>query len=45
MVAAVLVKYILHSIDLQSENPWEAKAYCMLYTDLILGESLLLHVL
>ena len=29
-----LVKYVLHSIDLHSENPWENKAVFVLYTEL-----------
>eukprot|EP00057_Strongylocentrotus_purpuratus_P014503 XP_011668977.1 PREDICTED: E3 ubiquitin-protein ligase synoviolin [Strongylocentrotus purpuratus] len=33
----VFFKYVLHTIDLQSENPWENKAVYMLYTDLIMG--------
>ena len=37
MVITVFVKYILHTIDLRSENPWESKAVYMLYTDLCLG--------
>ena len=36
-----LMKYILHSIDLQSENPWENKAVYLLYSELILGECVL----
>ncbi len=38
MVMTVLVKYFLHTIDLQRENPWENKAVYMLYTDLVLGK-------
>ncbi|XP_071477983.1 E3 ubiquitin-protein ligase synoviolin B-like [Diadema antillarum] len=37
VIVNVFFKYILHTIDLQSENPWESKAVYMLYTDLILG--------
>ena len=36
MMAAM--KYILHSIDLQSENPWENKAVYLLYSELVLGK-------
>lgn len=31
------VKYILHTIDLQSENPWDNKPVFLLYTELIIG--------
>eukprot|EP00093_Oithona_nana_P009345 09345.XXX_221603_219648_1 [CDS] Oithona nana genome sequencing. len=37
IVANTIVKYILHSIDLYSENPWENKAVFMLYTELVIG--------
>ena len=37
IIVNTLVKYILHSIDVQSENPWEAKAVFMLYAELIIG--------
>lgn len=37
IICSVFLKYILHTIDLQSENPWENKAVYMLYTDLIMG--------
>jgi E3 ubiquitin-protein ligase synoviolin len=36
-VVHVFVKYILHTIDLQSDNPWENKAVYLLYTEVILG--------
>ena len=32
------MKYTLHVIDLQSENPWDNKAVYLLYTELITGE-------
>ena len=32
------MKYILHTIDLQNENPWENKMVYLLYTDVVLGE-------
>lgn len=35
-----VMKYVLHSIDLQSENPWENKAVYLLYSELILGKCL-----
>ncbi|EDO48604.1 predicted protein, partial [Nematostella vectensis] len=37
MVATVFMKYTLHVIDLQSENPWDNKAVFLLYTELIMG--------
>ncbi|XP_061461672.1 E3 ubiquitin-protein ligase synoviolin isoform X2 [Rhineura floridana] len=37
MVLTIFIKYILHSIDLQSENPWDNKAVYMLYTELFTG--------
>jgi len=37
IVVNTVVKYILNSIDLHSENPWEGKAVCLLYSELILG--------
>lgn len=37
IVAMTFMKYILHSIDLQNENPWENKAVYLLYTELFLG--------
>lgn len=38
IVAMTFMKYILHSIDLQNENPWENKAVYLLYTELFLGK-------
>ncbi|XP_006037176.2 E3 ubiquitin-protein ligase synoviolin [Alligator sinensis] len=37
MVLTIFIKYVLHSIDLQSENPWDNKAVYMLYTELFTG--------
>ncbi|XP_035697938.1 E3 ubiquitin-protein ligase synoviolin-like [Branchiostoma floridae] len=37
MVITTFVKYILHTIDLQSENPWDNKAVYLLYTELTMG--------
>ena len=37
IIANTLVKYVLHSIDLHSENPWDNKAVFMLYTELVIG--------
>ncbi|XP_062456799.1 uncharacterized protein LOC134154132 isoform X3 [Rhea pennata] len=30
-------EYVLHSVDLQNENPWDSKAVYMLYTELFTG--------
>lgn len=40
MVLTVFIKYILHTVDLQSENPWDNKAVYMLYTELFTGDAL-----
>lgn len=32
------VKYVLHTLDAQNENPWENKAVYLLYTELVLGK-------
>uniref|UniRef100_A0A8C6QQA9 E3 ubiquitin-protein ligase synoviolin n=1 Tax=Nannospalax galili TaxID=1026970 RepID=A0A8C6QQA9_NANGA len=37
MVLTIFIKYVLHSMDLQSENPWDNKAVYMLYTELFTG--------
>ncbi|XP_014482479.1 PREDICTED: E3 ubiquitin-protein ligase synoviolin B-like [Dinoponera quadriceps] len=37
VVFNIAVKYILHTIDLQSENPWDNKPVFLLYTELIIG--------
>ncbi|CAH1791822.1 unnamed protein product, partial [Owenia fusiformis] len=37
VILTILVKYVLHTIDLQSENPWENKAVYLLYTELLTG--------
>ncbi|NXA43922.1 SYVN1 ligase, partial [Eudromia elegans] len=37
MVLTVLVKYVLHALDLRHDNPWDAKAVYMLYTELFTG--------
>ncbi len=37
IVANTVVKYVLHSVDLYSEAPWENKAVFMLYTELFIG--------
>lgn len=38
MVLTIFIKYVLHSVDLQSENPWDNKAVYMLYTELFTGD-------
>lgn len=43
MVLTTFIKYLLHTIDLNSENPWENKAVYMLYTELFTGALLVLH--
>lgn len=46
IVINLIVKYVLHSIDLHSENPWENKAVFMLYTELFIGfVKVLLYIL
>ncbi|XP_027489490.1 E3 ubiquitin-protein ligase synoviolin-like [Corapipo altera] len=42
MVLTIFIKYVLHSIDLQNENPWDNKAVFMLYTELFTGTGTLL---
>lgn len=42
MVLTMFIKYILHTVDLQSENPWDNKAVYMLYTELFTGNRVLL---
>ncbi|XP_048736312.1 E3 ubiquitin-protein ligase synoviolin-like [Ostrea edulis] len=37
IIAMTFMKYILHSIDLQNENPWDNKAVYLLYTEVVLG--------
>jgi len=39
MVLTTFIKYTLHTVDLQSENPWDNKAVYMLYTELFTGTS------
>ncbi len=36
-VISTFFKYLLHSIDLQNDNPWENKGIFMLYGELVLG--------
>ncbi|KAK7493457.1 hypothetical protein BaRGS_00015357 [Batillaria attramentaria] len=37
VVAMTFIKYVLHTIDLQNENPWDNKAVYLLYTELFMG--------
>ncbi|XP_038868467.1 E3 ubiquitin-protein ligase synoviolin-like [Salvelinus namaycush] len=37
MVLTTFIKYTLHTVDLQSDNPWDNKAVYMLYTELFTG--------
>ncbi|XP_054154407.1 E3 ubiquitin-protein ligase synoviolin B-like [Oppia nitens] len=37
VVFNILMKYVLHFVDLQNENPWEDKAVYLLYTELMMG--------
>ncbi|XP_059371484.1 E3 ubiquitin-protein ligase synoviolin-like [Carassius carassius] len=37
VVFTTFIKYTLHTVDLQSENPWDNKAVYMLYTELFTG--------
>jgi len=46
IILNTLIKYVLHSVDLHSETPWENKAVFMLYTELFIGFiKVLLYVL
>lgn len=33
----IAIKYALHTVDLNSENPWENKTVFLLYTELVMG--------
>ncbi|KAK7104456.1 E3 ubiquitin-protein ligase synoviolin A-like isoform X1 [Littorina saxatilis] len=37
VVVMTFIKYILHTIDMQNENPWDNKAVYILYTELVVG--------
>ncbi|XP_035825186.1 E3 ubiquitin-protein ligase synoviolin B isoform X2 [Aplysia californica] len=37
VVLMIFIKYVLHAIDLQSQNPWDNKAVYLLYSELIMG--------
>merc|ERR1711976_247781 len=32
-----MIKYIIHTIDLHGDNPWEGKNVCMLYAEVVIG--------
>jgi E3 ubiquitin-protein ligase synoviolin len=44
IIINIAIKYALHTIDLNSENPWDNKAVFLLYTELVMGESYKYHV-
>ncbi|XP_050311672.1 E3 ubiquitin-protein ligase synoviolin [Anthonomus grandis grandis] len=37
VVLNIAIKYALHSVDLNSETPWDNKAVFLLYTELVMG--------
>lgn len=37
VVLNIIVKYMLHTADLQREGPWENKPVFLLYTELVIG--------
>ncbi|XP_059475518.1 E3 ubiquitin-protein ligase synoviolin isoform X2 [Neocloeon triangulifer] len=37
IICNIGIKYVLHAVDLQSDNPWENKAVFLLYTELAMG--------
>ena len=37
LVTTILVKYVLHLIDLRHENQWASKTIYLLYTELVIG--------
>lgn len=46
VVVNIFLKYLLHSYDLQSENPWDNKAVFLLYSELVMGLfKVLLYIL
>ena len=38
IIINIIIKYALHTIDLNSENPWDNKAVFLLYTELVMGK-------
>lgn len=39
IIANITIKYVLHTVALHSDSPWENKAVFLLYTELIMGKS------
>nr|CAD7444552.1 unnamed protein product [Timema bartmani] len=37
IIVNISIKYALHTVDLNSENPWENKTVFLLYTELVMG--------
>lgn len=37
IVVNIVIKYVLHTIDLNSDNPWDNKAVILLYTEVVMG--------
>jgi len=37
VIVNIFIKYVLHTIDLHSETPWENKAVYLLHTELVMG--------
>lgn len=38
IILNIAIKYSLHTIDLNSENPWDNKTVFLLYTELVMGK-------
>jgi len=45
IIVNIGIKYVLHTLDLNSETPWENKAVFLLYTELVMGKSWNLQLL
>lgn len=45
VVLNINIKYVLHTIDLQRDNPWDNKPVYLLYTELVIGllKVIILH--
>lgn len=39
IILNITIKYVLHTVDLNSDTPWENKAVFLLYTELVMGKS------
>lgn len=37
MIINIIIKYTLHTVDFNSETPWDNKAVFLLYTELVMG--------